>query len=85
MLGGALLGQKKLDEAEPLLRSGYAGMKAREAAIPAYGKSEFKNAIDRLVQLYEAKGDPTQTAEWKQKLAEFVKAEGQKKSAVPQQ
>jgi eukaryotic-like serine/threonine-protein kinase len=85
MLGGALLGQKRLAEAEPLLRSGYEGMKAREAKIPAYGKSEFKNALERLVQLYEAKGDATQTTEWKQKLAEFIKAEGEKRSAVPQQ
>jgi tetratricopeptide (TPR) repeat protein len=29
-LGGALLGQKKYAEAEPLLRQGYEGMKARE-------------------------------------------------------
>ena len=30
MLGGALLGQKKYAEAEPLLLKGYAGMKRRE-------------------------------------------------------
>jgi len=77
-----LLSQKKLAEAEPLLRSGYNGMKAREAKIPAYGKSEFKNALERLVKLYEAKGDAAQTAEWKQKLAEFDKVEGDKKAAA---
>ncbi len=33
MLGGALLGQKKYDAAEPLLLKGYAGLKQREGAI----------------------------------------------------
>ncbi len=30
MLGGLLLGQKKYEEAEPLLLAGYEGMKERE-------------------------------------------------------
>ena len=30
LLGGALLGQKKYAEAEPLLLAGYAGMKRRQ-------------------------------------------------------
>jgi Tetratricopeptide repeat len=34
LLGGSLLGQKKYAEAEPLIVSGYEGMKAREAKIP---------------------------------------------------
>jgi len=34
MLGGSLLGQKKYAEAEPLLLSGYEGMKQREVKIP---------------------------------------------------
>ena len=34
MLGGALLGQKKYAEAEPLLLAGYEGTKQREATIP---------------------------------------------------
>ncbi len=35
LLGDSLLGQKKYAEAEPLIVSGYEGMKAREAKIPA--------------------------------------------------
>ena len=35
LLGGSLLGQKKYAEAEPLLLSGYEGMKQREDKIPA--------------------------------------------------
>ena len=38
MLGGALLGQKKYAEAEPLLLAGYEGMKARADKIPPQGK-----------------------------------------------
>jgi hypothetical protein len=81
LLGRALLGQKKLAEAEPLLSSGYEGMKVREAKIPASGnKAIFKESMEDLVQLYETKGDTTQAAEWKQKLADFTQAEAQKTS-----
>jgi len=40
-------------------------------------------ALQRLVQLYEATDRPAQAAAWKQKLAEFEKAEAEKKSATP--
>ena len=71
MLGHSLLGQKKYDEAEPLLLSGYEGLKQREQKIPAAGKVRLQEAIQRLVQLYEAMGRAGQAAEWKQKLGEF--------------
>jgi hypothetical protein len=70
MLGGSLLGQKKYAEAEPLLLSGYQGMKQREDKIPAEGKPRLKEAQRRLVQLYEATGRPDKAAEWKKKLDE---------------
>ena len=35
LLGGALLGQKKYADAEPLLTTGYEGMKQREQTMPA--------------------------------------------------
>jgi hypothetical protein len=38
MLGGALLGQERRTEAEPLLVQGYEGMKQRAANIPIQGK-----------------------------------------------
>ncbi len=84
LLGGSLLGQKKYAEAEPLLLSGYEGMKQREDRIPAYGKFQLKKALQRLVQLYEATDRPDQAAQWKQKLAEFDKAETGKKADAPQ-
>ena len=84
MLGDSLLGQKKYTEAEPLLVSGYEGMKQRQDKIPANGRVRLKEALQRLVQLYEETGRPDQAAEWKQKLAEFDRAETEKKADAPQ-
>jgi hypothetical protein len=71
LLGGSLLGQKKYDDAEPYLLTGYQGMKQREDKIPDAGKPYFKEALQRLVQLYQATGRPDQAAEWKHKLEAF--------------
>ncbi len=68
MLGGALLGQKKLAEAEPLLLDGYRGMMEREASIPAAGNTRIPEALERLVQLYEATGNAVEAAAWRSKL-----------------
>jgi hypothetical protein len=70
LLGGSLLGQKKYDDAAPILLSGYEGMKQREATIPA-SKSILKEALKRLVQLYEETHRPDEAAQWKQKLEEL--------------
>jgi serine/threonine protein kinase len=69
MLGGALLGQKKYDEAEPLLLDGFRGMKEREAAIPPRAATRLPQAAQRLVDLYTARGDDAKTAEWRATLA----------------
>jgi len=81
MLGGSLLGQKKYADAEPLLLSGYEGMKQREDKIPPDGKPRLKEALQRLVQFYEATSQPDKAAEWKQKLADFDGPEAERKSA----
>ena len=59
MLGASLLGQEKYAEAEPLLLSGYEGMKQREEMIPPQGKARLTEAIERLVQLYERRATRT--------------------------
>jgi serine/threonine-protein kinase len=64
MLGGALLGQKKYAEAEPLLLAGYEGMKRREKSIPPQGKRCLPEAVERLVQLYEALDRKDEVARW---------------------
>jgi hypothetical protein len=70
MLGGCLLGDKRYAEAEPLLLQGYEGMQQREAQIPPLGKRRLREAIERLVQLYDDWGRPEKSAEWRKKLAE---------------
>jgi non-specific serine/threonine protein kinase/serine/threonine-protein kinase len=65
LLGGALLGQKKYTEAEPLLLAGYEGMKQREA-----DKARLTQALERLVQLYEATDKKDQADAWRKKLEE---------------
>jgi len=62
LLGGALLGQKKYAEAEPLLLSGYEGMKQRKATIPPQAATRLPEALERLVQLYQQTSRPDQAA-----------------------
>ena len=77
LLGGALLGQKKYAEAEPLLLSGYEGMKQREDKIPTEGKPRLKETLQRLVQLYEATAQSERATEGKRKLADLEKRPGE--------
>jgi tetratricopeptide (TPR) repeat protein len=65
LLGGSLLGQHKYAEAEPLLRQGYEGMKARAKAIPPQGKVRLTEALERVVQLYDAWGKKDKADEWR--------------------
>jgi hypothetical protein len=68
-LGGSLLGQKKYTEAEPLITTGYEGLKSREAMIPLPSKKRLTEAAGRVVQLYENWGKKDKAAEWRRKLA----------------
>jgi hypothetical protein len=69
MLGGCLVGQNRYAEAEPLLLQGYEGMRQREAQIPPFAKPRLREAIERLVQLYDAWGKPVQAAKWRSEWA----------------
>lgn len=73
MLGKALLGQKKLAEAEPLLLQGFDGMKRREKTIPAASKVFLIEAALGVVQLYEAKRNADEAVRWRREL-EAIKA-----------
>ncbi|MDW8264937.1 MAG: tetratricopeptide repeat protein [Gemmataceae bacterium] len=68
MLGGALLGQQKYAEAEPLLVKGYEGLKTRQKSIPKEGQMRIPEALERLVQLYEAVGKKEEAAKWRREL-----------------
>src|SRR5262249_1682435 len=74
MLGGALLGLKKYAEASPLLVQGYEGMKQREAKIPPQGKVGLTEALERLVQLYNAWGQKDQADQWRKELKAVKKS-----------
>jgi eukaryotic-like serine/threonine-protein kinase len=69
LLGGSLLGQKKYDEAEPLIVSGYEGMKAREEKIPPPARPRLTDSAERVVKLYEAWGKKDEAALWRARLA----------------
>jgi hypothetical protein len=70
-LGGALLGQKKYIEAEPLLLRGHEGMNLRKAAIPPEGRDRLPEAIDRLIGLYTATNRPNEAAMWRAERSKF--------------
>ena len=66
LLGEALLEQKKLGDAEPLLVSGYEGMKQHADAIPSQDKLHLTKALERLITLYETWGKEDQAFRWRQ-------------------
>jgi tetratricopeptide (TPR) repeat protein len=68
LLGAVLLGQEKYAAAEPLLLQGYAGLKQREATIPSEVQGYPTEALERLVQLYDAWGKPDEAAKWRREL-----------------
>jgi hypothetical protein len=73
-LGGSLLGQKRHAESEPMLLSGYEGLKQREDQIPLSKKSSLGEALQRLVQLYQETQRAAQAAKWQAKLDEHKRA-----------
>ncbi len=67
-LGAALAGEKKYAEAEPLLVSGYEGLRAQQANIPKNDKLMLTDSLERLVQLYDAWGKKAEAAKWRTQL-----------------
>jgi hypothetical protein len=70
LLGGALAGQAKFADAEPLLVQGYAGLRQRATAIPGATRPRLAEAADRLVTLYDAWHKPAEAARWRAELAD---------------
>jgi serine/threonine protein kinase len=66
MLGECLTGQGEFELAEPLLLDAYEGM-----TPPPEARANKRDAIERLVALYESWDKPKQAADWKQQLAQF--------------
>jgi tetratricopeptide (TPR) repeat protein len=67
MLGRCVLSQKNYAEAEKLLLSGYEGMVERQAKIPSIGRIRVIEALEALVQLYEAWEKKDESAKWRKK------------------
>ena len=73
LLGGSLLGQKKYTDAEPLLRKGYEGMKAREKSMPPRSP-RIPEALDRLIQFYTETNKPDEVKKWQAEKEKLPKA-----------
>jgi len=83
LLGGILSQQQKYVEAEPLLLSGYEGLKARQERIPAHAKVRLQQALERLAQLCQATGRAAEAARWKN-LADSAATTNSLKAPSPQ-
>ena len=81
LLGGSLFGQQKYTEAEPLLLSGFEGMKAREGKIPVKSNDFLPEAVGRIIQLYEATGKADEAARWRATLKSSTKTRPDKMPA----
>ncbi len=64
-LGECLAGQKRFEEAEPHLLDSYTKMNPPNAPYPRQKKRE---ALQRVVSLYEAWGKPEEAEKWRAKL-----------------
>ena len=82
MLGGALLGQRKYADAEPLLLAGYDGMKRREKQPPPDTARSLPDAADRLVELYAALGNSAESAKWRAERAKYPREQAPRPRAV---
>jgi len=69
MLGESLAGQGKFAEAEHLLVDGYVKMEGVPGNIPP----RKREALERLIQLYEDWGKPDEAAKWRQELETMEK------------
>jgi hypothetical protein len=69
--------------AEPLLLAGYEGIKKREAKIPAQSKIRLTDALERLVQLYEAMDKKAEAATWRKELEAIKTAQKKLHESLP--
>jgi serine/threonine protein kinase/tetratricopeptide (TPR) repeat protein len=71
LLGACLLGQKKFAAAETSLLAASEGFARQVATLPPAARPLMRDALQRLVQLYEAIDRPDEVAEARRRLAEF--------------
>jgi serine/threonine protein kinase len=68
VLGAVLLGQKKYEQAEPLLLQGYEGMKQYEATLRAAERPLVAEAGAWVVRFYELTNQPEKARVWQEKV-----------------
>jgi eukaryotic-like serine/threonine-protein kinase len=82
LLGCSLMLQKRYLEAEPLLTSGYLGMKQRDEAILNGVDTTYAFDLDTarkwVSKFYEQTGWADKAAEWKRKLVEVQRREAER-------
>ena len=64
---------QKLAEANPLLLTGYEGIKQQEETLPPRAKLQLNEALERLITFYETRageGDAAKAAMYRQELSE---------------
>jgi eukaryotic-like serine/threonine-protein kinase len=67
ILGAALLGQRNYKDAQRFLLDGVEEL-GREKAIPSIAKSNYSDAIKRLILLYDATDKKDESSKWKKEL-----------------
>ncbi len=84
LLGEALTGQKAYPEAERLLLSAQKALDEKRDKIRPIDRDEtLRDAIDRLVHLYEVWGRSAEAEVWRRRLASLPKASTATLSAQP--
>src|SRR5262249_18641047 len=77
-LGRALAGQGRYAEAEPLLLGWHDRLRQWEKGLtPFLVRPEIPEAMRSLTALYDAWGKPGRAKEWRRKLEEFEKQDGE--------
>jgi eukaryotic-like serine/threonine-protein kinase len=82
LLGCSLMLQKRYSEAEPLLTSGYLGMRRRDEAILDGKDTTYAFDLDTarkwVSKFYEQTGWADKAVEWRRKLAEVQRSEAER-------
>ncbi|MBI4906910.1 MAG: serine/threonine protein kinase [Acidobacteria bacterium] len=67
LLGASLSGQKKYEQAEPLLLEGHRGLETLKDKAGAQERSQMARVREWIIELYQASGRTVNAAEWQQK------------------
>ena len=67
-LGAALTGLRQYSEAEPLLLSGYEGMRQRASRMPAKQRKWIRFSGEQIVDLYSQWSKSKEAAKWRATL-----------------